>query len=353
MAEDIEITPGKVIGSSHPCFIIAEIGQNHQGDIKLAKQLIHAAKDSGADCVKFQKSSLADKFNAGALARPYPGPHSWGETYGQHKQHLEFSLGQFRELQACALDLGLVFSASAMDMVSVDELDSINVPFIKIGSGDADNFPLLQHAASKQRPLIISTGMQCMETVREMYQTVRAVTHKFCLLHCVSSYPTPDESVNLRVINTFRQEFPDIHVGYSGHELGTAISVAAVAMGAKVLERHLTLDKSWKGSDHACSLTPAELSRLVGDVRCVERALGSPTKRRLPCEEACHAKLGKTLVAARRLEAGRELGARDLLAKVAEPRGFAAARLRDLIGRTLRVAVERDQSILPSYVHIP
>nr|CAD7256525.1 unnamed protein product [Timema shepardi] len=317
MADDLNIGPERKIGMSHPCFIVAEIGQNHQGDINIAKQLISAAKASGADCVKFQKSCLVEKFNSAALERPYLGPNSWGDTYKEHKQFLEFSLDQFRELQEFATrQEGVMFSASAMDMVSIDELDSMNVPFIKIGSGDANNLPLLKYATSKKRPLIISTGMQDMSTVRAVYRTVKAAGGQFCLCHCVSAYPTPPQQVNLRVLDTYRWEFPDIHVGYSGHELGTAISVAAVALGARVLERHITLDKSWKGSDHICSLTPEEFKELVNQVRTVELAMGSPVKSFQPNERPCYNKLGKSVVATRPLPHGHVIRDSDIIAKV-------------------------------------
>jgi sialic acid synthase len=234
MAKEIELAPSKWVGRSRPCFIIAEVGQNHQGDMDTAKSLIRAAKECGADCVKFQKTCLHEKFNSAALKRPYVGPNSWGSTYGEHKQHLEFSDAQFKELQKFALQMGIIFTASAMDMVSVDVLCSLAVPFLKIGSGDASNFPLLQHAATKKIPLVISTGMQNMDTVRSIYNLLTAAKSQFCLLHCVSAYPTPAHDINLRVIETYKREFPDIPIGYSGHELGTAISLAAVAMGAQV-----------------------------------------------------------------------------------------------------------------------
>lgn len=333
------------IGENKPCFIIAEVGQNHQGDINIAKQLIRAAKEAGANCVKFQKTCLEEKFNALALKRPYTSQHSWGKTYGDHKSFLEFSVQHFKELQKYAKEIGIMFSASAMDCASIDVLEDMDVPFLKIGSGDANNFLLLEYAASKQRPLIISTGMQSLETVREIYWLMKKMKAKFSLLHCVSSYPPPFEQINLRVLNLYQSEFPDIQIGYSGHELGTTVSIAAVAMGAKILERHITLDTSWKGNDHKCSLTPEAFKRLVNKIRLLETALGEPCKTRQPCENACYQKLGKTVVASGILKSGTVLSTDHIKIKVAEPKGWAAEEMGEILGRKLKRDIQADESI--------
>lgn len=224
----------RVIGRNKT-YIIAEIGQNHQGDICIAKELIAEAKRCGADCVKFQKSCLPAKFTASALARPYNSPHSWGASYGAHKQHLEFSLEQYVELQRYAEHVGIAFTASAMDEVSLEQLYGLRVPFVKIGSGDGNNFQLIAKASRRSLPLIVSTGMQKELTVRRIVDILRASGKRdFCLLHCVSAYPTRPEHVNLRLLDVYRNWFPDVCLGYSGHEQGIWISVAAVLLGAKV-----------------------------------------------------------------------------------------------------------------------
>ncbi|XP_054268101.1 sialic acid synthase-like isoform X2 [Macrosteles quadrilineatus] len=345
----ISLVGGKSVGGLFPCFIIAEIGQNHQGSINIAKKLIHIAKECGADCVKFQKSCLAEKFTEGALARPYTSPHSWGETYGQHKQFLEFSLDQYRELQKYSQDIGIMFSASGMDSVSITFLDSIEVPFIKIGSGDADNLLLIEEAAKLNKPLFISTGMQDMEDVCRLHEVVRRSRDGNCqmaLLHCVSAYPAPATSINLRVLSEYQHRFPDTVIGYSGHELGTAISVAAVSLGAKIIERHLTLSKQWKGSDHCCSLEPDEFKQMVKDIRTVEQALGSPVKQFLSCERSCYQKLGKSIVAARDLTSGSVLTQESVKIKVSEPSGLSCKHLSSLLGKTLNKDIKNDEPIL-------
>lgn len=315
-----ELCPGRWVGEGHPVFVIAEIGQNHQGNLDMAKEMITAAKAAGADCVKFQKSSLKDKFTQSVLSRPYPGPASWGKTYGEHKEYLEFSHDDYVELQRHARAVGVFFTASAMDKVSASFLESIQVPFLKVGSGDANNTLMLKALAErKQLNLVVSTGMSSMESVRHIYNIIKEVREdemKLALLQCTSAYPTSSEDANLKVLQTYRQVFPDVVLGYSGHEEGFVATLGAVALGAKVVERHVTLDKSLKGSDHCCSLTMSELEAMIKAMRTMELCLGSPEKRFLASEGPCWEKLGKSVVAAHSLEKGSVLTEQDISIKV-------------------------------------
>eukprot|EP00118_Oscarella_pearsei_P026989 m.310628 g.310628 ORF g.310628 m.310628 type:complete len:354 (+) comp53289_c0_seq1:16-1077(+) len=344
---EFEIAPGRRIGNGNPCFVIAEIGQNHQGDIEIAKRMIRLAKEAGADCAKFQKSELDHKFNKAALERPYLTPNSWGKTYGEHKRYLEFSHGQYRELKKFAeQEVGIIFAASGMDQAAADFLlDDLKMPFLKVGSGDTNNLPYLEHVAKKGAPLIISSGMQTIETMRQVYQTVKPINLKFAMLQCTSAYPLLPQDVHLRVISTYKKEFPDIPIGYSGHESGISITLAAVALGAKVVERHITLDKTWKGSDHAASLSFEELGDLVKNIRIVEEALGSPLKAMRPCEMFTHNKLGKSVVAACDIPAGAVLSIEMLAVKVAEPKGFQPERIYELVGKKTQKAIENDATV--------
>ncbi|XP_028128849.1 sialic acid synthase [Diabrotica virgifera virgifera] len=327
-------------------FFIAEIGQNHQGCLETAKKLIKTAKDCGADCAKFQKTALKEKFNRGALRRPYSSPHSFGTTYGEHKEFLEFSEEQFKELQAFAKSIDILLSASAMDMKSLEFLISSEVPFIKIGSGDANNFILIERAAQSGLFLIISTGMQSFETVKTIYNIVSKYHKNFALLHCVSSYPTPVAEINLSVIDLYKEHFPDVFIGYSGHELGTHITAAAVALGAKIIERHITLDKTQKGSDHSCSLNPTELQTIIHNIRAIELAMGVPIKRLQESEKSCYEKLGKSLVFTKNLQKGHKLTLEDLNVKVAEPKGLDGCLLHDVVGKILVVDGHEDEPVL-------
>ncbi|XP_018579241.1 sialic acid synthase isoform X2 [Anoplophora glabripennis] len=297
-------------------FIIAEIGQNHQGDINTAKKLIEVAKNCGADCVKFQKTDLEEKFNARALERPYVSPNSFGETYGEHKAFLEFSETEFIILQKYANELDIIFAASAMDAHSLKFLAEINVPFIKIGSGDANNYLLIEKAAKTDIPLIISTGMQTIEAVRKIYKIVSKYHKNFALLHCVSAYPTPYEDINLQIV-----------------------------------EKHITLNKGQKGSDHKCSLEPHEFKEMVEKIRTLEAAMGRPIKVMQNSELPCYEKLGKTLVYTRDLPKGHQLHANDLNIKVAEPKGIDGAKFDDVIGKILITEVEKDDSVLTQHLN--
>ena len=363
MTQDLELCPGRFIGAKHPPFIIAEIGQNHQGELDIAKKMISAAAEAGVDCVKFQKSSLDDKFNVQALARPYTSPHSWGDTYGDHKRHLEFTDDQFRQLQHHATQKGVFFTASAMDPVSAEFLNSIKVPFIKIGSGDSNNLPMLAKVATMGRPVVMSTGMCDMNWVRRMVDKVTSITDKVVLLQCTSTYPCPPRDTCLRVMETFRDTWPQVHVGYSGHEEGLAVSVAAARLGARVIERHFTLDKTWKGSDHKCSLDPGELSTLCHHVRnnteirmfkeifsdtenrAVKEAMEVKTKTVLDSEQSCIEKLGKTIVAKRDIPANSLITRDDVDIKVAEPRGIDPRNIDQYIGKLSRCYIKQDDSI--------
>ncbi|XP_022252228.1 sialic acid synthase-like isoform X2 [Limulus polyphemus] len=302
-------------------------------------------KKCGANCVKFQKSDLNSRFNKAALDRPYTSHHSWGNTYGQHRAHLEFSESQFKELKKHAERHEIIFSASGMDMVSLRFLNQLGVPFFKIGSGDANNYSLIQDVARFGKPLIVSTGMQSIDTVQKVYYLLKQFNIKLGFLHCVSAYPAPPSDINLRVIQSYQEKFPDVVIGYSGHETGTDISIAAVALGAKILERHLTLDKTWKGSDHCASLDPEEFQQLVSQVRNVETALGSHIKIVRESEIACYRKLGKTLVASQNLQCGTVLSEDMLDIKVSEPKGLNADQFYNVIGHTLIHDKEYDDSI--------
>ena len=334
------------MGGCEPCFVVAECGQNHNGDINIALKMISECKHMGANCAKFQKSDLNSKFNAKALSRPYDSIHSWGKTYGEHKKFLELTNEQFLHLKDYAKNEGILFTASAMDSKSLQFLSQIDVPFIKIGSGDVDNYPLLETAAKFDKPLFVSTGMHDMSEVKTAYQVMAPINSRICLLHCVSAYPTPLEDINLSVISDYKNSFTEAVIGYSGHELDTEVSIAAVALGAKVLERHLTLDKTMKGTDHSASLEPQEFRQLISQIRNVESALSSPKpKCRQPSEWSCYRKLGKSIVAKQSLTKGLALSLDIIDIKVAEPFGIAANQVFAIIGRKLNKDIEVDQSI--------
>ena len=281
---------GRLIGDGQACFIIAEAGVNHNGRLDLAKRLIEVAAEAKADAVKFQKRTVQDILTAEALLQPYVSLDGVSTTYGKHRERLELPEDAYRELAAYAKRLGLIFLASAWDPRSADFLESLGVPAFKVASADVTNLPLLEHIAKKRKPILLSTGMSDLEEVAEAVAVVKRVHDQLVLLQCTSSYPCEHHEVNLRVMQTMRATF-DVLVGYSGHERGLAPSQAAVALGAAVIERHFTLDRTLKGTDHAASLEPDGMRKLVRDAAAVNSALTTQTEEILAIEEPQRAKL--------------------------------------------------------------
>ena len=295
-----------LVGEGQPCYIIAEVGVNHNGRLDLAKRLVDSAAEAGVNAVKFQKRNIKDILIAEALERPYLKPTSLGATYGEHRQRLELSEEAYWQLKAHCEDREVTFLASAWDKKSAGFLEELGVPAYKVASADVTNLPLVEHIARKEKPMIISTGMSDMEEIGDAVAVVRRYHNQVILLQCTSTYPCDNDQVNLRVMETLRVEF-DALVGYSGHERGLAPSEAAAALGAVVLERHFTLDRTMSGPDHAASLEPRGLSLLVRNVRNIEAALGSPVKRILDCERPVRERLAKSVVSACDIPAGTEI----------------------------------------------
>lgn len=343
----LEVRSGPVnkrIGSSAPCFLVAEIGQNHQGDLAKARELVLAAARSGADAVKFQKRDVDALLTRAGQARPYTGPNSFGPTYGEHRRALELSLEQLAECKALAESLGLVFFATPWDPVSLAQLSRLGVGLLKICSADVVNLPLIRQAAALHLPLIISTGMSELAEIDAAVAEATRIHERVILLHCNSTYPCPAEEISLPVMDILRRRY-GLPVGYSGHELGLGPSVAAAALGACVIERHFTLDRQLPGTDHQASLEPAEFANLAAMVRDVEKARLVGEKQVFAGEHNAAAKLRKSLVAARDLPSGHRLSKEDLLAKSAgDPReGISPMHLGRVVGKELRVVLRRDE----------
>ena len=282
----------RVIGGGRPAYVIAEIGLNHNGDIGLAKQLIDVAADAGADAVKFQKRT--PEISTPAHMRDTPRETPWGTmTYLDYRYRVEFTRAQYIEVADYALLRGLEWFASPWDEPSVHFLEDLNVVAYKIASACLTDIPLLSTVRDTGKPVILSTGMSTIEQVDAAIEVLG--TDRLVLMHATSTYPMEPDEANLRMIPALRDRYPGVPVGYSGHERGLQISVAAVALGAVAVERHITLDRTMWGSDHAASLEPTGLQHLVRDIRIVERALGDGVKRVFPGERAPMAKLRRVL----------------------------------------------------------
>jgi N-acetylneuraminate synthase len=270
-----EIRFGNIlVGDGHPCYVIAEIGINHNGNIDVAKKLIEVAVASGCQAVKFQKRTIEVVYSAEELARPRESP--FGTTNGDLKYGLEFNLEQYRQIDDHCREKNIAWFASCWDEASVDFINQFDTPLYKIASASLTDDHLLHYTSSKGRPILLSTGMS---TIEQIDHAVEVLGKKdLILLHTCSTYPATYEELNLRVINLLSNRY-GIPVGYSGHETGLSTSIATIALGACVLERHITLDRAMWGSDQAASVEPQGFAHLVRDIRLVETALGDGVKR--------------------------------------------------------------------------
>ncbi len=277
-----------VVGEGLPAYLIAEIGLNHNGDVDLARRLVDVAADAGAQAVKFQKRT--PEISTPAHMRDVPRETPWGTmSYLEYRYRVEFDRDQYIEIGDHATLRGLDWFASPWDVPSVEFLEDLNVVAHKVASASVTDLELLRVLAATGKPIILSTGMS---TLRQIDTAVDVLgVENLVLLHATSTYPLPAEEANLRMMTTLRGRYPGVPVGYSGHEPGLQISLAAAALGATAIERHITLDRTMWGSDHAASLEPSGLQHLVRDIRIIETALGDGIKRIMPGEEAPMAKL--------------------------------------------------------------
>jgi N-acetylneuraminate synthase/sialic acid synthase len=325
-----------------PCYVIAEIGHNHQGDVGQAKRLIDAAKECGVNAVKLQKRSNRTLYTREFYEQPYDNELSFGRTYGEHREALELGADDYRDLLRHAREVGVTLFATAFDVESADLLAELDMPAFKFASGDLRNTPLQRHIAAFGKPMLLSTGGGTMADIERAVDTILPINEQLCVLQCTAAYPANVEDLNLSVITTLRERFPNLVVGLSDHQNGIAMAVVAYMLGARVIEKHFTLDHALKGRDHAFSLMPEGMRRLVRDLHRVPDALGDATKRPLPIEADPLEKMGKKLVAARELELGHVLTADDLAIKSPADGGLPPYELDRLVGRSLRrpVAVE-------------
>jgi N-acetylneuraminate synthase len=270
---------GRTIGNKNPCYVVAEIGINHNGDLDLAKRLIDVAVSSGCEAVKFQKRTVEVVYSAAELARLRESP--FGTTNGELKRALEFDKKHYLEIDAHCRAKGVVWFASPWDEASVDFLEDFDVPCHKIASASLTDDRLLRRIRATKKPVILSTGMSTMAQIDHAVGVLGR--EDLVVLHATSTYPANYDELNLKVIPVLAQRF-GVPVGYSGHETGIASSVAAVVLGAAMVERHLTLDRAMWGSDQAASLEPNGMQRLLRDIRLVEVSMGDGEKRLLARE---------------------------------------------------------------------
>lgn len=342
-AAAVRLSQRRAVGDGHPTLVVAEIGQNHNGRLDWAEQLVDAAAWAGADAVKTVKRDLSCELTAAARLQPYDSPHAFGPTYGAHRAALELDVESHARMAARARSHGLLFIATVCDVPSAAALHDVGVDAFKIASRDLGNLPLVEYVAALGRPMILSTGMSQRDEIDAAVDAVRRAVTPLVLLQCTSLYPAPDETAHLRALPELAARYRAV-VGFSDHTLGVDVAPAAVALGAAVVEKHFTLDRTAKGSDHACSAEPEELRQLVERIRRVETALGRAEKSCEPATAANRTKLGRSLVTKCRLPAGTILD-ESMFTLKSPGGGIAWLDRRHILGRRLTRDLDADVTL--------
>lgn len=300
------------IGENEPIFIIAEIGVNHNGDIRIAKKLVDVAKEANVDCVKFQTFFTEDVIAEGAPLADYQKKSSSAKTQRELVKKLELSMPSFEEIKNYAEKSGLIFLSTPFDFRSVDLLNKLDVDGFKVSSGDLNNKPFLEKIASSHKPIILSTGMANLQEIQESVDwIVKGGCTSYSLLQCTSSYPTQIHDCNLATIPLLQKEF-DVPIGFSDHTVDSIASIVSVGLGAKIIEKHITLDKKMEGPDHILSTEPHELKSFVANIRNAEASLGNGIKTCLPCEVNVKTVARKSIVALHNILRGEQLKKDDV-----------------------------------------
>jgi N-acetylneuraminate synthase/sialic acid synthase len=335
-----------VISEETPCFVVAEIGHNHQGNLQTAKRLIEEAKECGAQAVKLQKRNNKLLFTEELYNRPYDNEESFGPTYGEHREFLEFGEEEYKELIAYARELNIILFATAFDIDSLEFLSKLDMPAIKFASGDLHSHWLLQEAAKLGKPIFLSTGAASLDEVREAYGAVKKFNDQICIMQCTAAYPAWPQDIHLNVIRTYRKEFPEAMIGYSGHDSGIVLPVVAYVLGARVVEKHFTLNRAFKGTDHRFSLEPVGLRKMIRDLRRAAEAFGSYDKRYLEdIESEARLKMGKSIVLREGLDKGSVL-TRDYLCFKSPCQGILPSQIEQVLGKRLKVDLAKETHLL-------
>ncbi|MCD6360457.1 MAG: N-acetylneuraminate synthase family protein [Armatimonadetes bacterium] len=343
-----QVTIGdRLVGGDAPTYIVAEAGVNHQCDLDIAKKMIEEAHAAGADAIKFQTYN-ADTLTTRWAPRYWEHPEPSGTQYAIYKASDDFEREDYEQLFRHAREVGIEWLTTPFDLEAVEWLADMGMAAFKIASADITNFPLLRAVAGKGRPVMISSGGSTLDELRAAVAELRRMGNdQIILLHCILCYPSPDDQMNLRCIPTLERELPGVIIGLSDHSVpdpSVTVPTAAVALGAKVVEKHFTLDTTWEGDDHYLSVDPQMLRTMVHNIRKVEAALGSPEIRVLDCEMAAHDYARRSIVAAVDLKAGTVLRPEHLIMK-RPGTGVSPALVDEMIGRTMIRDVDEDQLV--------
>ena len=329
------------ISANHPPLVIAEIGINHGGDLEVAKNMVRLAAAAGCECVKHQTHIVEDEMTdeAKSIFPPNADVSIW-DVMAQ----CALSQEDEAELKRYTEDLGLIWISTPFSRAAADFLETLDVPAYKIGSGEADNLPLIRHIAKKGKPVIMSTGMQTIDTIRASVQILEDAGIEYALLECTNLYPSPPEIVSLQGVTDLKNAFPNAVVGFSDHSIGPEMALASVALGASILERHYTDTRYRKGPDISCSMDPAELRFLVDRSREIHTALMNP-KQRTASEEDVYRFARASVVADLDLPAGHTIAEADIWARRPGSGDIAGYDFDKVVGKTLKVAVTRNQQL--------
>jgi len=331
------------------CYIIAEIGHNHQGDLETGMEMIKIAASSGVQAVKFQKRDNKSLYTKAFYDKPYDNENSYGATYGEHREFLEFGMQEYMELKKCAEENGVEFMATAFDLSSVDFLEELGVTSYKTSSSDLTNTPLLEYMSKKGKPMFVSTGAASLEEIHIAYNVISKYNDKVCLMHCTAGYPTEYHDLNLKVIETLKKEFPNIIIGYSGHDNGVLAPVIAYMLGATVIEKHFTLGHAMKGTDHKFSLEPPGLLKQVRDLRRVDIAMGDGKRILYDFEKEARIKMGKGIYASKPLSAGTIITMDEISFKT-PANGTPPYMVDKILGKRLKVDLAEELPIPMKYL---
>lgn len=323
----------KEISSDSPTFLIAEAGVNHGGDIEVAKKLIDLAVEAKVDAVKFQTFKTENLILTDIQKAPYQKETTGSlESQSDMLKKLEVTKEQNMELNNYCDDKNIIFLTTPFDEESLDETDQLDLPAYKVSSTDTTNLPFLKKIAKKGKPIILSTGMSYLSEIKLALKTIHNYNKDLILLQCTSNYPIQDDEANLSVINTYKENF-DVLVGYSDHSLGIGAAPYVIPMGAKVIEKHFTLDKSSEGPDHAASLSPNELKDFVKTIRRVESYMGNKVKEPSLSEKITRKSLQKCIVANQKIVKGERLSEQNIIAKRTGGVGISPIDYKNVIGK--------------------
>lgn len=339
----IKINDFSISDESLP-FFISEVGSNHQGDTELCKKLILASKESGASAVKLQKRDNKNFYSKKLYNEPYNNPNSFAETYGLHRDYLDLKLDQWKELIEFSKENDIILFSTAFDIESANFLEELNMPLYKIPSGGLKNIPLIKHVASFNKPFIVSTGGGTIEDVQRVVEATKDFKENLVLLQCTAGYPVAWEDLNLNVIKTYRNLFPDNVVGLSSHDNGIAMTLAAYLLGARVIEKHFTLNRANKGTDNAFSLEPQGFKKMIRDISRAQVALGDGIKKTYPSEQNPLRKMATSIRASKNLNSNHKISKEDIVFRAPND-GLDPYNFEKVIGKKLNKDLKEDDLI--------